>query len=119
MNDRERQRLDDIVGRVVAGELDAQQVQGQQAAIVHLASTQYAGDNTLCTPAAQGWQQATQEVLRPHHPFELHQQAFQQVYSTWPEQRGPAPVWVPTTNTVRSSNAARFMQQLQVGLGTG
>jgi hypothetical protein len=63
----------------------------------------------------QAWKILTEEVLKPAHPFSFHQQLFQEVYQAWDASKlGPPPVWIPTPDLVLQSNAASFMQQLQV-----
>ena len=65
--------------------------------------------------ALQAWQQTCANGLRPDQPFELHQQLFAAIYSSWSEERfGPPPVWVPDVQQVQETNIARFMKHFHV-----
>jgi hypothetical protein len=65
----------------------------------------------------QAWQTVCTRVLDPEQPFELHQQLFAAIYSTWDEQQhGPPPVWVPDARQVAATNIARFMNRFHVSI---
>ena len=65
-------------------------------------------------PAAASWQKIARQILRPDHPFQLHEFLYQKVFAAWDWQQGPPPVWSPTQEQVQSSNIARLMRSLQL-----
>lgn len=60
-------------------------------------------------PAAQCWRTISQEVLRPCHPFPVHQFLYETVFSDWDDQRGPRPAWSPTESFQRATNLGKLM----------
>ncbi len=60
-------------------------------------------------PADQCWRAVTQQVLRPHHPFSVHQFLYEAVYAEWDCQQGPRPAWLPSPETARATNIGRLM----------
>lgn len=58
------------------------------------------------------------DVLRPDHPFALHQALHAAVFAGWDERvLGPAPVWVPSASDVANTNLAAFMDRFSVRRG--
>jgi acetyl-CoA synthetase len=56
------------------------------------------------------WSTISQEILTPRHPFALHQFLFAKVYEQWDRRsQGPPPAWLPTTDSIQSTNVAHFM----------
>ncbi|MFC1705683.1 AMP-binding protein [Planctomycetota bacterium] len=54
-----------------------------------------------------GWLGISKQVLRPDHPFALHQLLFQKVYAQWDEaELGPPPAWAPTDEEESRTNIA-------------
>jgi len=42
------------------------------------------------------WQRISQELLRPEHPFRLHQLMYYSTYKDWDTaSQGPPPGWIP------------------------
>lgn len=65
------------------------------------------------TDPVQRWGRISRELLRPSHPFSVHQKIFQWNYRAWSaEKRGPAPAWIPTSDEIRGSNLGRWMSEL-------
>lgn len=45
----------------------------------------------------QTWQKISQELLRPEHPYHLHQLMYYSTYRTWDSAtQGPPIAWIPT-----------------------
>lgn len=45
----------------------------------------------------QTWQKISQELLRPEHPYHLHQLMYYSTYRTWDiATQGPPIAWIPT-----------------------
>jgi acetyl-CoA synthetase len=59
--------------------------------------------------AVEAWRTVSHTVLRPTHPFAVHSLLFNAVYRDWDPSQGPPPAWVPTKETVRSTNLRRLM----------
>ena len=63
-------------------------------------------------PRAQLWRRVSKDVLRPEHPFALHDLLFAATFEGWDaDADGPPPVWVPTPEGAAATNAARFMRE--------
>ena len=51
------------------------------------------------------WMEIAKTVLRPEHPFEVHQLLFRGAYADWDEsQNGPPPCWIPSPEDIDDSN---------------
>ena len=51
------------------------------------------------------WMHLAKSILRPEHPFELHQLLHRLCFADWNEQeKGPPPCWVPTARDIETSN---------------
>ena len=49
-------------------------------------------------------------VLRPEHPFELHQRLFDAVYVDWDSvEFGPPPCWIPGPEDIEESNLSPYL----------
>jgi acetyl-CoA synthetase len=59
--------------------------------------------------SAQMWQWITQNLLRPAHPMEVHEQLHARVFADWDSANGPAPAWFPAEPD--SSNIAWLMRK--------
>ncbi len=59
--------------------------------------------------AAKVWQWITRHLLRPEHPFGVHQYLHAAVFVDWDGANGPAPAWFPEGTD--SSNIAWLMRQ--------
>ncbi|KDD73721.1 hypothetical protein H632_c1894p0, partial [Helicosporidium sp. ATCC 50920] len=57
------------------------------------------------------WRTVSKHVLHPDMPFEVHELLYATCYSGWDAAaRGPPPMWVPEPTGMKSTNAARFME---------
>ena len=71
-----------------------------------------ARDGTI--DALEAWRRLARDVLRPEHPFELHQALHAAAFRGWDEaERGPAPVWVPSDEDAAATNVAQFMARFE------
>jgi acetyl-CoA synthetase len=61
-------------------------------------------------PAIACWQQLTQNLLKPTHPFALHQLLYETVFSDWDTSQGPPPIWIPSDTQIASTNLAALMR---------
>ena len=59
------------------------------------------------------WIRLSKELLRPDHPFEVHQRLHRHVFQHWnTSKRGPAPCWFPTEQDLAESNLGSHLAQL-------
>ncbi|MBC8232653.1 AMP-binding protein [bacterium] len=65
-------------------------------------------------PAPERWRKITQEILSPHHPFQIHKLLHEAVFSDWDSQKGPTPAWFPSDYLVQTANIARLMKELNL-----
>ncbi|MCG8366697.1 MAG: AMP-binding protein [Pseudanabaenales cyanobacterium] len=65
-------------------------------------------------PAADCWRRLTQHLLKPDHPFPLHQLLYETTFSDWDTGQGPAPAWFPTDEQIQATNIAALMHKLKV-----
>lgn len=66
-------------------------------------------------PAADCWQHLTQHILKPSHPFALHELLYQTTFSDWDKSQGFPPAWFPSPEQIQGTNIARLMQELKLG----
>jgi acetyl-CoA synthetase len=64
--------------------------------------------------ASECWRKISQEVLTPHHPFQLHKFLYEIVFSDWDTQQGPPPAWFPPDELMQTANIARLMRELKL-----
>ncbi|KAG0592479.1 hypothetical protein KC19_1G255400 [Ceratodon purpureus] len=61
------------------------------------------------------WQRISQELLRPEHPFPLHQLMYYSSYQGWDTASlGPPLGWIPTPEIARQSNLGRIMKKTKI-----
>lgn len=60
------------------------------------------------------WQHLSQTLLKPDHPFALHQLLHQVTFADWQETQGSVPAWFPTEEQIQSTHIAELMQIVQV-----
>jgi acetyl-CoA synthetase len=60
------------------------------------------------------WQHCAREILKPDHPFALHQLLYKTVYADWDSDLGPPPVWSPSFDQIQSTNIAALMRSLNI-----
>ncbi|MGD9723951.1 MAG: LLM class flavin-dependent oxidoreductase [Pirellulales bacterium] len=66
----------------------------------------------LAQPAPQAWTEIARHLLRPEHPFALHQALFAAAYRDWDEAAaGPAPAWVPDQPAIAATNVGRLLRE--------
>ena len=58
------------------------------------------------------WREITQQVLRPDHPFAVHQYLHAVVFTDYKAAQGPAPTWIPPKDCLQSSNLGQLMRGL-------
>lgn len=97
----------------------------------------------LSLSACECWQQLTQYILTPTHPFALHQLLYETTFSEWDSDlrfaaaltlvgrshseerasdsltlryryRGPPPAWFPSQEQIQATNIAALMHELKV-----
>jgi len=68
-----------------------------------------------CASACECWQYLIQNILKPSHPFALHQLLYETVYRDWDtNQKGPPPAWFPSKQQIQATNIAAFIKQLKL-----
>ncbi|MBW8051426.1 MAG: AMP-binding protein [Cytophagales bacterium] len=60
------------------------------------------------------WQKICKEILSPDIPFPIHQLIFDAVYADWDDSKGPKPVWLPSGETIKTSNISKIQTQLGI-----
>lgn len=66
-------------------------------------------------PAAECWQQISQQILKPDHPFALHELLYKTIFCDWDANQGPPPAWFPSDEQIRATNIAALMNDLNIG----
>ncbi|MBD3885707.1 AMP-binding protein [Phormidium tenue FACHB-886] len=64
-------------------------------------------------PAGKCWQHLTQ-LLKPTHPFSLHQLLYETTFGDWDYCQGPPPVWSPSAAQMQTTNIALLMRDLNI-----
>ena len=59
------------------------------------------------------WRRIAGQLLRPSHPFEVHEYVYAAVFADWDTVGGPPPAWFP--EEIDSTNIAWLMQAAGVG----
>lgn len=59
------------------------------------------------------WQHLTQFLLKPSHPFALHQLLYETTFADW--KAGPPPAWIPSAAQIQATHLAALMRELQIG----
>ena len=59
------------------------------------------------------WSALARDVLRPEHPFRVHQALHQIVFTDWDRCHGPAPAWFP--HYIEQSNIGWLMRHTGIG----
>lgn len=57
------------------------------------------------------WRAIASDVLRPSHPFAIHEAAFRETYLAWNPLHGPPPAWLPAPDARAHSNLGRLLDQ--------
>ncbi len=64
--------------------------------------------------ACECWQQLTQHILTPTHPFALHQLLYETTFSGWDSDRGPPPAWFSSQEQIQATHIAALINELKV-----
>jgi len=64
--------------------------------------------------ADECWRTISQEILTPHHPFQIHKFLYEIVFSDWNTQQGPPPAWFPSDELMQNANIAKLMRELKL-----
>lgn len=70
-------------------------------------------DSLMTLPAVECWQHLTQQVLKPIHPFSLHQLLYETTFADWEVDQGPPPAWMPSDAQIQTTHIAALMRDLQ------
>ena len=65
-------------------------------------------------PAVECWQCLSKKILKPRHPFALHELLYQTVFADWDASQGPPPAWYPSEEQIKISNIAALMKELNL-----
>ena len=65
-------------------------------------------------PIDSCWQQIVQYILKPDHPFALHELLHHKTFSDWDASQGPPPAWLPSDRQKQATNIAALMQSLKI-----
>lgn len=65
-------------------------------------------------PAIECWQYFSREILKPNHPFLLHELLYQTAFSDWDVSQGFPPVWIPSEEQIQATNIAALMDELNL-----
>jgi acetyl-CoA synthetase len=65
-------------------------------------------------PAIECWQYLSREILKPEHPFPLHELLYQTVFSDWNFSQGNPPAWFPSQEQIAATNIAALMNELNI-----
>ena len=65
-------------------------------------------------PNVECWQCLSKKILKPRHPFALHELLYQTVFADWDVSQDPPPAWCPSEEEIKTSNIAALMQELNV-----
>lgn len=60
------------------------------------------------------WKSISQEILKPSHPFGLHQLVFSHCYPDWHTHPESAPAWIPDAKSIQTTHIAEWMSDLNI-----
>lgn len=60
------------------------------------------------------WQYFSRELLKPNHPFPLHELLYQTAFAEWNSSQGAPPVWLPSEEQIEASNIGTLMKELEI-----
>ncbi|MDJ0570288.1 MAG: AMP-binding protein [Pleurocapsa sp. MO_192.B19] len=60
------------------------------------------------------WQYFSREILKPHHPFPLHELLYQTAFSDWDSSQGSPAVWLPSDEQIKTTNITALMKELKI-----
>ncbi|MBI4582189.1 MAG: AMP-binding protein [Planctomycetes bacterium] len=62
-------------------------------------------------PVTEQWRRIAASVLKPEHPFAVHQYVREKVFHAWDHRAGPVPLWVPPPDILAESNLGGALRQ--------
>jgi acetyl-CoA synthetase len=65
-------------------------------------------------PTARCWQRLVQYILKPCHPFALHELLYKTTFSDWDINQGQPPAWFPSPEQIQATNIAALMKELKL-----
>lgn len=65
-------------------------------------------------PPDEAWFRLAREILRPTHPWPLHERCHAWAYREWPAGEGPPPLWKPTATDIAGTHLGRWMGELDL-----
>ncbi|MDZ8187538.1 MAG: AMP-binding protein [Nostoc sp. ChiSLP02] len=68
----------------------------------------------LTSLPADCWQYLTQGILKPTHPFALHELLYKTTFSDWDKSQGYPPAWFPSHEQIQVTNIAALMKKLKL-----
>ncbi|WP_414587881.1 AMP-binding protein [Scytonema sp. PCC 10023] len=60
------------------------------------------------------WQHLVQYILKPSHPFALHELLYKTTFSDWDKSLGPPAVWFPSDEQIQATHIAALMKELNL-----
>ncbi|MFQ4143625.1 AMP-binding protein [Chlorogloeopsis sp. ULAP02] len=64
--------------------------------------------------AVECWQHLVQYILKPSHPFALHELLYKTTFSDWDISQGQPPAWFPSPEQIQATNIAALMKVLKL-----
>ena len=68
----------------------------------------------LYTKTTDCWQCLSKTILKPQHPFSLHELLYKTVFSDEDQGQDPATAWIPDRQQISSTNIFALMKELQI-----
>ncbi|MDZ7955376.1 AMP-binding protein [Nostoc sp. DedQUE09] len=68
----------------------------------------------LASLSTDCWQYLTQCILKPSHPFALHELLYKTTFSDWDKIQGFPPAWFPSHEQMQATNIAALMKELKL-----
>ncbi|MDM9379745.1 AMP-binding protein [Chlorogloeopsis sp. ULAP01] len=65
-------------------------------------------------PAVECWQHLVQYILKPSHPFALHELLYKTTFCDWDISQGQPPAWFPSQKQIQATNIAALMKELKL-----
>ncbi|WP_407893807.1 AMP-binding protein [Scytonema sp. NUACC26] len=60
------------------------------------------------------WQHLVRYILKPNHPFALHELLYKTTFFNWDSSQGLPPAWFPSQEQIQATNIAAFMNSLKL-----
>ena len=65
-------------------------------------------------PAVDCWQHLSQQILKPNHPFPLHELLYHTTFCEWETNQGAPPAWFPSDKQIQATNIDVLMRELKI-----